>query len=107
MTSSPNAVWVLAAADLGIEVSAPFVMIDRFGMPIEFVARVRQFGSRRGTLVMHMPAVIPASRIEPGVYYHFSVLNPAHYSVYDRERFIAMLASWGWTGVGPPPDWLP
>ena len=107
MASSPNAVWVLAAADLGLEVTAPFVMIDRFGMPIEFVAHVRQFGSRRGTLVMHMPAVIPAARIGLGAYYHFSVINPAHYSAYDRERFIEMLASWGWTGVGPPPDWLP
>ena len=107
MTASPNAVWVLAAADLGLDVIAPFLMIDRFGMPIEFVAHVRQFGSRRGTLVMHMPAVLPASRIGPGVYYHFSVLNPAHYSDYDRARFIEMLASWGWTGVGPPPAWYP
>ena len=71
------------------------------------VARVGQFGSRRGTLVLHMPAVVPTSRIEPGVYYHFSILNPEQYSDYDRERFIAMLASWGWTGVGPPPEWYP
>jgi hypothetical protein len=53
-----------------------------------------------------MPAVIPTARIEPGVYYHFSVLNPAIYSDYNRELFIEMLASWGWTGNGPPPDWL-
>ena len=107
MTSLPNAAWLLAASDLGIEVASPFTMIDRFGMPIEFVARVLHFGGRRGTLVMHMPAVIPTARIEPGVYYQFSVLNAAQYSTYNRERFIAMLASWGWTGVGPPPDWYP
>ena len=107
MAPVPNVAWVLAAADLGIEVTTPFTMIDRFGIPIEFVARVRHFGSRRGTLVMHMPAVIPTARIEPGVYYHFSVLNPAQYSAYNRERFIEMLASWGWTGVGPPLEWYP
>jgi len=104
---SPNVAWVLAASDLAIDVTTPFVMTDRFGMPIEFVARVRHFGSRRGTLVMHMPAVIPTSRIEPGVYYHFSILNPELYSDYHRERFIEMLASWGWTGNGLPPDWFP
>ena len=107
MTSSPNEVWVRAASDLGIEVTTPFVMIDRFGMPIEFIARVRNFGSRRGALVMYMPAVIPASRIEPGVYYHFSVLNPDLYFEYNRELFIETLAGWGWTGVGRPPDWYP
>ena len=107
MSSSPNVAWVLAASDLGIDVTTPFVMIDRFGMPVEFIARVRHFGSRRGTLVLHMPAVVPTSRIEPGVYYHFSILNPEQYSDYNRERFIAMLASWGWTGAGPPPEWYP
>lgn len=107
MAAPPNVAWVLAASDLGIEVTTPFVMIDRFGMPIEFVARVRHFGSRRGTLIMHMPAVIPTARIEPGVYCHVSVLNPAIYSDYDRALFIEMLASWGWTGAGPPPDWYP
>lgn len=107
MASSPNVAWVLAASDLGIDVTTPFVMTDRFGMPTEFIARVRGFGSRRGTLVMYMPAVIPTSRIEPGVYYHFSLLNPNLYYDYNRELFMATLASWGWTGVGRPPDWLP
>ena len=107
MASPPNVAWVLAASDLGIDVTSPYSLHDRFGEPIEFVARVRNFGSRQGTLVMHMPAVIPASRLSTGVYYHFSVLNPEHYGEYDRARFIAMLASWGWTGSGRPPDWLP
>jgi hypothetical protein len=103
----PNGAWVLAASDLGIDVTTPYVVTDRFGVPIEFVAHVRNFGSRQGTLVMHMPAVIPASRLRSGVYFHFSVLNPEHYFDYDRELFIDMLASWGWTGPGQPPNWFP
>ena len=98
---------MLAASDLGIDVTTPYVVNDRSGEPIEFVARVRNFGSRQGTLVMHMPAVIPASRLATGVYYNFSVLNPEHYSEYDRDLFIDMLASWGWTGPGRPPEWFP
>lgn len=96
--------WVLAASDLGIRVTAPFVQRDRFGDTIEFIAHVRDFGSSRGTLVWYMPEPIPTRRMVNDTAF-FSVLNPALYYDYDRDRFVTLLTQWGWSGIGTPPDW--
>ena|SRR5687768_1363293 len=67
--------WAIAASDLGIRVTAPYSETDRFGMPLS------------------------------NVVYFVSALNPALYAEYDRDRFIALLTGWGWSGRGQAPDW--
>lgn len=97
--------WAIAASDLGIRVSAPFEETDRFGLPLTFIAHVRDFGASRGTLVWYMPDPLPTRRMRPGVAYFVSALNPAIYAEYDRERFVALLSGWGWVGMDAPPSW--
>ena len=96
--------WTIAAADLGIRVTAPYSETDRFGAAIDFIAHVHDFGSARGTLVWYMPDPLPARQLPRRVYF-ISALNPALYAEYDRDRFITLLTQWGWTGKGPAPDW--
>ena len=96
--------WAIAASDLGIRVTAPYVDTDRFGQEIEFVAHVRDFGTSRGTLVCYMPDSLQANRLRQSVFF-ISTLNPALYADYDRARFIALLHGWGWSGMGAPPYW--
>jgi hypothetical protein len=97
--------WAIAASDLGIRVTAPYSETDRLGAPLDFIAHVRDFGAAAGTLVWHMPEPLPTRRLKTKVFYVVSVLNPALYAEYDRDRFIALLTQWGWTGSGPAPDW--
>ena len=97
--------WAIAASDLGIRVSAPFHDTDRFGQPLEFVAHVMDFGSSRGTLVWYMPEPLPTRRIRLNSPHFISALNPDIYADYDRERFVALLSAWGWTGQGDAPSW--
>jgi len=96
--------WATAASDLGVEVTAPCTIHARNGDPIEFVAHVRDFGTRGGTLVWYMPDPLPTRQL-PTTSYFVSVLNPNIYFDYDRERFIELLEAWGWTGKGSPPAW--
>ena len=97
--------WAIAASDLGIRVTAPFVETDRFGAPLHFVALVRDFGSSAGTLVWYMPDPLPSNRMQHNAMYFVSALNPALYAEYDRRRFIALLTGWGWSSRGHAPDW--
>ena len=97
--------WTIAASDLGIRVTAPFSETDRFGKILDFVAHVRDFGAAAGTLVWYMPEPLPTARLQHNVFYFVSVLNPALYAEYDRDRFIALLGQWGWAGKGRAPDW--
>ena len=97
--------WILAASDLGIEVTAPFIERDRYGAPLEFVAHIRKFGTSAGTLVWYMPEPLPTRRLRFKTAYFVSVLNPTIYEHYDRERFIDLLNGWGWTGLDTPPWW--
>ena len=97
--------WAIAASDLGIRVTAPYVEKGASGDAIEFVALVRDFGARRGTYVWYMPDPLPTTRLRHSVPYFVSALNPALYEEYDRDRFIELLNQWGWTGQGAPPDW--
>ena len=96
--------WILAASDLQLDVTAPYTIRGRHGETIEFVAHVRDFGTKAGTLVWYMPDALPTREL-PTTPYFVSVLNPNVYFDYERERFIDLLESWGWTGKGLPPSW--
>ena len=97
--------WATAASDLGIRVTAPYVVRDDRGGVSEFAAYLPDFGSSRGTLVWYMPDPVPRSGLGNGAVYFVSVLNPALYADYDRARFIAVLTGWGWSGRGSTPEW--
>jgi len=97
--------WRAAAIDLGIEVTAPFSLRDSHGDQIEFIAHVRDFGSRRGTLIWMMPEPMPTARLSHGVFHFISAVSPAMFGEYDRERFIEAREAWGWEGRGEPPNW--
>lgn len=96
--------WATAASELGIRVTAPHVVRDRFGATIEFVAHVLDFGTAGGTLVWYMPEPLPTARLPFAVFF-ISTLNPDLYFDYDRDRFVDLLTAWGWTGSGDPPAW--
>lgn len=90
--------WLKAASDLTIEIVAPFVLESR-GQSFYFVAYVKDFGSKKGTLVTiaddeEVPEVVAE---EQG--YYWSALDPGSYSIYDREEFVEMLDDWGWFGA--------
>ena len=97
--------WRTAAIDLGIGVTAPFSIRDRDGDAIDFIAHIHEFGASAGTLVWVMPDPLPAKRLPHNVFYFISVLNAPLYMDYDRDRFIALLEGWGWSGSGRPPSW--
>jgi hypothetical protein len=99
--------WAVAASDLGIRVTAPYSLRDRFGVPIEFIAHIEDFGATSGTLVWYTPDPLPSARLPFHVFHFVSAVNPAVYAEYDRDRFIALLHGWGWgwSGAGQPPAW--
>ena len=96
--------WILAASDLQLDVTAPYTLRNANGGAIEFIAHVRDFGMKAGTLVAYMPYALTPRQMPPTPYF-VSVLNPSIYFDYDRERFIDLLEAWGWTGKGSPPSW--
>jgi hypothetical protein len=96
--------WILAASDLQLDVTAPYTLRGPHGGTIEFIAYVRDFGTKAGTLVLYMPHAL-STRHTPTTPFFVSVLNPNIYFDYDRERFIDLLEAWGWTGKGSPPSW--
>ena len=98
-----SSAWVLAASDLQLDVTAPFTIRGQDGEGIAFIAHVRDFGTKAGTLVWYMPNALPTRQLPTTAF--VSVLNPNIYFDYDRERYIGLLEAWGWTGKGPPPWW--
>jgi hypothetical protein len=99
--------WLIASADLGIEVISPFIFVGPLGERFECIALVRGFGASSGTLIATtnepFDELFDASR-DTG--YHVSALNPLHYQRYDRPVFIETLRDWEW--VGSPesaPSW--
>jgi hypothetical protein len=51
-----------------------------------------------------MPEPLPTARLPFRVFF-ISTLNPDVYFDYDRDRFMALLTAWGWTGARTPPPW--
>jgi hypothetical protein len=102
--------WLTAAADLGIEVVAPFVLPVENG-EIRCVAVVKQFGYRNGTLVSRRGDVAEWQEMRDlldqvtDLGYGFSLLGNS-YAEYDRSSFIDALNDWGWNGDSDAaPSW--
>ena len=99
--------WMIASADLGIEVTSPFTFVGPLGQQFECIALVHGFGAASGTVIASanepFNELFDASR---GTDYHVSALNPLHYGRYDRAVFIEALRDWEWIGpVDATPTW--
>lgn len=99
--------WRAAANDLGIQVTAPFLIpasAEHDG--VAFIALVHEFGSPAGTLVATIAEdLMRLERVSRPLGYFVSLLNPDAYRRYDRQLFIETLNDWGYFGSGAPPDW--
>ena len=84
------------AADLGLNVTAPFDLADGSASCIAWVA---DFGSTRGTVVAGRRSASKDIRAfaTSGAMYCSEVDEEA-YSRYDRELFVETLTDWGWFG---------
>ena len=88
--------WLMAAADLGIRVTAPFSIAARSGELEIFEALVHEFGGSKGTVTGRVAAHdSAASRSDLG--YYASNLSDS-YRRYDRTLFVATLDDWKWYG---------
>jgi hypothetical protein len=99
--------WRLAAVDLGIRVTVPFVLTP-IGTDelIEFIALVHEFGSPRGTLLAAIDEQLESlQQVTRRAGYFVSLLNPGCYEQYERQRFIDTLNDWGYFGQRTAPTW--
>ena len=92
--------WQWAAADLGIEVTSPFVVGD-----VEFPVHVSLFGRLAGALPVWMGDQRPRSEAEAKGFF-ISLLNPEVYCKHDLALFVETLVDWGWFGSpDEAPEW--
>ena len=86
--------WMVAGADLGIEVIAPYTL--RLGAAqLRCEAFLPHFGSENGALAVSEQTV-EESQIRSSTMW-ISVLSE-NYAAYDRRLFIDTLDDWGWFG---------
>jgi hypothetical protein len=111
MTSDPVILaWHEAAADLGIDIVAPFEIALDDGTREVFSVLVRPFGRRLGILVdsslTSSDRFWKRSAIADAAGYSYSQLSPEVYSTYTRSIFVKTLVDWGWAEPkAAPPEW--
>jgi hypothetical protein len=95
-----SAAWLAAAADLGLDVVAPYRVVGSEHEEINGVALVRRFGSSSGALVLDL-ASTTQSEAEAATRLGFFVtqVNVAAYASYDRDLFVGTLNDWRWFGT--------
>ncbi|HYV39094.1 MAG TPA: hypothetical protein VE988_25635 [Gemmataceae bacterium] len=88
-----------AAEDLGIRVSAPFVLVEDGGKAHQFIALFPDFGGPHGTLILELDDYGTAPQlVAQNLGYGWSCLNTGSYGCYDRDVWIETLDDWGWSG---------
>lgn len=98
-----SSAWQDAGRDLGIRVTAPFVL-EIEGNDVFFEALISDFGGPMGTVAVASDTVLfrPVLR---RLGYYVSKLFPT-YRTYSRDHFIATLDDWRWFGAsGEVPPW--
>jgi len=98
------AAWKLAAQELGLEITTPFIMNTVNGK-VYYPLLVKKFGRRKGTIIarhsLFMDYPMPKDKD-----YYFSAVNAEHYSNYDKANFIETLEDWGYFGQqSAKPEW--
>jgi len=110
--STPSALareWLEAAAQLGLQVVAPYTLELPGGVQVEVDLLLKSFGGSDGMLL-----VTDDARLEP----HLSAIDwerfgfttvpePAPGEALDIEAVIEVLREWGWSGaLADRPAWL-
>ncbi|MEX1231537.1 MAG: hypothetical protein WEB58_14915 [Planctomycetaceae bacterium] len=94
------AAWQWAAAELGIEITSPFVVGDE-----EFPVHVPLFARPAGALPIWIGDQ-RARREAEATGYFISLLNPEVYCKHHRALFVETLVDWGWFGSpNDAPEW--
>jgi hypothetical protein len=101
--------WQRAAADLGLEIVAPFT-VRVADASFEIPVLLRNFGGRLGMLLTtdyQQLKLFASALVDAG--YGYSVLSdPNAEETYSREGILEVLTDWGWTGSDHErPAWLP
>lgn len=101
--------WQKAAADLGLQLIAPFSLLLTSGKKLDAIFLIKNFGATNGMLIFgNYDEIFPYvdEIVEAG--YGFSILDePMANENYSKDEYIALLADWGWSGdVELKPEWL-
>ena len=102
--------WKSAAADLGLELEAPFEWTLAPGRRIRVPLLLHNFGGVEGMLILSRPA--ESEGVERDELSHagfgYSVMSePRRDEAYSRAVVIDVLSDWGWTGAAAErPAWL-
>jgi len=100
MTQELADAWRVAAEDLGIDVIAPFLLLDELTQrSASCIALIKWFGSPSGTVVVarHSPSEIAQSAAKArGMF--VSMLDERSFAKYSRDLFVDTLNDWGWYG---------
>jgi hypothetical protein len=100
--------WVDAANDLGIEIVAPYQVIDLVTQTnVDCIAWVKSFGSLRGTVVVGRHSQSEEIRSLVTVQGMFcSFIDEISYGRYERQLFVETLNDWGWYSMSiRAPNW--
>ncbi len=88
--------WLLAAAELGIRLTWPFVLMQD-GMEYEFIALLPDFGSPSGALICSFDKWNLYTHVARSKGFYCSGLTES-YARYERRLFVDTLNDWGWYG---------
>jgi hypothetical protein len=102
-------IWRAAAADLGLDIVAPYRLELPDKTELEFKVLLKNFGWRNGMLVTDDWSQIREYEdavIDLG--FGYSILGPyTERATYNRENYIEMLSDWTWSGPETDkPKWL-
>jgi hypothetical protein len=100
---------IAAWMDLGIRVEAPYTLNDEYGQQYQYVAYIRDFGNKKGTLIPiglkpNIDYDTEALNVAKKNGFYYSILNTECYSDYKEEFFKATSDDWGYFG---PPELKP
>jgi hypothetical protein len=105
---SASTAWRVAASDLGLDVVAPYRLVDPTSdEPIDCVALVRAFGCAEGAILLDLGSTTSAQHDAASRLGYFATrINVVAYSNYERTAFVDTLNDWGWFGPeGQRPGW--
>ena len=99
--------FLLAAAELAFSFEPAFVLELPDGVVVENLGLVRDFGSKKGTLIFARDTAPTATvRAQLGAEGYFSSELFSSYETYDRGLFASTLNDWRWFGPeSSQPSW--
>ncbi len=110
-TGAPQLVahWRSAAADLGLEIEAPFERTLGSGRRIRAPLLLRNFGGVQGMVILSRSTELEGveGELEQAGFGYCVMSEPRSDEVYARSVVIEVLNDWGWTGApAERPTWL-